>query len=155
MSTPGEKTRYQKGVNKDLDLRFEKFLKKRLQQGLAAVDALTDEEIDLMAQLCKKERLRYYHLSFYDVSKLVKFATRIEECRLRQKREKTRVRVERWRQKKVETEKSKVTKGTRRVKASRKTKKVRSIRQRRRKRVKSGAKKKSKKKRCVRQTKGK
>ena len=30
MSIPGEKARYQKGVNKDLDLRFEKFLKKRL-----------------------------------------------------------------------------------------------------------------------------
>ena len=29
MSIPGEKTRYQKGLNKDLDLRFEKYLKKR------------------------------------------------------------------------------------------------------------------------------
>ena len=94
---------------------------------------MTDEEIDLMANLCKKESLRHFHLSFYDVSKLVEFGTRIEECRLRQKREKTRVRVERWRQKKVETEERKVTKGTRRVKASRKTKKVRSRRQRRRK----------------------
>ena len=67
----------------------------RLQQGFVAVDALSYEKIELMAKPSKKERLRYYRLSFHDVSKLVEFATRIEECRLRQKSEKTRVRVER------------------------------------------------------------
>ena len=30
MSTLGEKARYQKGVNKEFDLRFKKILKKRL-----------------------------------------------------------------------------------------------------------------------------
>ena len=108
-----------------------------------------------MAKLSKKERLRYHHLSFQDVSKLVEFATRIEECRRQQKKEKTRMKVASWRKKKVETEEIKVTKGTRKVKASRKTKKVRSVRQRRREKVKSGAKGKPKKKRCVRQRKGK
>ena len=116
---------------------------------------MRDEEIDLMAKLSKKERLRYYHLSFYDVSKLVEFATRIEECRRQQKKEKTRIRVAGWRENKVETEEIKVTKGFRKVKTSRKTKKVRSLGQRRREKIKSGVKGKPKKKRCVRQRKGK
>ena len=49
---------------------------------------------------------------------------RIEDRRARQKREKTRVRVQRWRQKKVETEERKVTKGPGELKHHGKPKKL-------------------------------
>lgn len=114
------------------------------------MDALSEEEINIMQNLWEKVRSKYGHLTFGDVSKLVEFVTRIEDCRRRQKREKTRRRVHRWRQKKVETEESNVNKATPKVQSSR-----RSGRQRNRRRDKSGATGKSTRKRCKKQRKTK
>ena len=155
MSTPEETARYQKGIDKDLDQRFEQLQKKRLWQGFSFVDALSAEEIDIFGKLWKKFKFKYRHLSFHDVSKLVEFAHQIEECRRQQKREKTRQRVGRWRAKKVKTEESKVNEATRKVQPSRKSKKITSVRKPRRRRVKSATTEKSKRKRCLKQRKGK
>ena len=154
MSTPKETARYQKGIDKDLDQRFEQLQKKRWWQGFSFVDALTVEEIDIFGKLWKKLKFKYRHLSFHDVSKLVEFANLIEECRRQQKREQTRLRVGRWRKKKVKTEESKVNEATKKVQASRKSKNITSVRKRRRRRVKSATRGKSTRKRCLKQRKG-
>ena len=93
MSSSEKRVRYQKGVNLELDEKFQEYKKKRLFQGNSYIYALSQKEIDLMIKLCKRERTRPRRLSFDDVSKLVDFTARIEECRNCQKREKTRLRV--------------------------------------------------------------
>ena len=155
MSSPEETARYEKGINKDLDQRFEQLQKKRLWQGFSFIDALSTEEIDIFGKLWKKFKFKNRHLTFHDVSKLVEFATQIEECRRQQKTENTRLRVGRWRAKKVKTEESKVNETTRKVQASQKSKDKKSVRQRSKRKVKSGATGKSKRKRCVKKRKGK
>ena len=104
MSSPDETARYHKGIDRDLDRRFEQLQKKRLWQGFSVVDALSTEEINILVKLMKKLKYKYRHLTFHDVSKLVELATLIEECRRCQQRENTRRRVARWRNKKVMTE---------------------------------------------------
>ena len=152
MSSPEETAPYEKGINKDLDQRFEQLQKKRLWQGFSFIDALSAEEIDILGKLWKKFIFKNRHLTFHDVSKLVDFATQIEECRRRQRREYTRKRVARWRQKK--TEESKVNETTRKVQASRKSKNTKSVIKRIKRKVNSGAVGKFNRKRCVKQRKG-
>ena len=51
MSSPEETARYQKGIDKDLDQKFEQLQKKRLWQGFSFIDALTTEEINILVKL--------------------------------------------------------------------------------------------------------
>ena len=136
MSSSEKRVRYQKGVNLELDEKFQEYKKKRLFQGYSYMYALSQKEVDLMIKLWKRERTKPNRLSFNDVSKLVEFTARIEECRNCQKREKTRQRVERSREKRAVTKKNKDTKVAR---ASRKPLKTRSARKRKRTGVKAEA----------------
>ena len=83
-----------------------------------------------MIKLWKRERTRPQRLSFDDVSKLVDFTARIEECRNCQKREKTRLRVVRSREKRAVTKKNKDTKVTGASRIPLKTRSVRSANER-------------------------
>ena len=136
MSSSEKRVRYQKGVNLELDKKFQEYKKKRLFQGYSYIHALSQKEIDLLIKLWKIERTRPGRLSFDDVSKLVDFTARIEECRKCKKREQTRLRVERSREKREVTKKNKDTKVNG---ASRIPLKTRSVRKRKRTGVKADA----------------
>ena len=152
MSSSEKRVRYQKGVNLELDKKFQEYKKKRLFQGYSIyIYALSQKEVDLMIKVWKRERTKPNRLSFDDVSKLVEFTARIEECRNCQKREKTRQRVERSREKRAVTKKNKDTKVAR---ASRKPLKTRSARKRKRTGVKADAPANFRRKRLVKERKG-
>ena len=51
MSSPAKTARYQKGIDKELDQRFEQLQKKRFWQGFSNVDALSRDEIDIFGKL--------------------------------------------------------------------------------------------------------
>ena len=151
MSSSEKRVRYQKGVNLELDKKFQEYKKKRLFQGYSYIYALSQKEIDLLIKLWKIERTRPRRLSFDDVSKLVDFTARIEECRNCQKREQTRLRVERSRGKREVTKKNKDTKVNR---TSRIPLKTRSVRKRKRTGVKADAPVDFRKNRLVKQRRG-
>ena len=51
MLSTEETARYQKGIDKNLDQRFETLQQKRLWQGFSFVDALSAEEIGILGKL--------------------------------------------------------------------------------------------------------
>ena len=59
--------RYQKGQNQELDRRFEKYKKLNFQWGTSYSEAFSDEEVDTMIKLWKKETLKPRELTINDV----------------------------------------------------------------------------------------
>ena len=89
---------YSKGKDTCLDKEFMKYKRMQLWSG-KALEVLTDEETDIMAKLQRKEKLTPRKLTVQDISKLVEFAARIRAYRVAAQREKSRVRMERAREK--------------------------------------------------------
>ena len=57
MNSLDPKARYQKGVNQELDNRFEGYQKMRIFSGNAYSRALSSEEVDVLIKIWKKETL--------------------------------------------------------------------------------------------------
>ena len=77
----------------------------RLWSDIALNQSLSEEEIDVLVSLERKERETPLKLSEQDVSTLTEFASRIRLCSQGISREKTRLRKEREREKLRETTK--------------------------------------------------
>ena len=71
MEGSGINVRYKKGENQELDRRFEKFKKLRIWSGTSYCEALSNEEIDRMIQIWKKDTLKPQELTVNDVLTLM------------------------------------------------------------------------------------
>ena len=89
---------YRKGENTKLDEEFAKYMKERLWSGNAMYAVLSDEEVKTMGKLWSKEKLLFEKLTNEDVSSLAEFAKRIRKYRVAAKREKSRQRMARARE---------------------------------------------------------
>lgn len=93
------KALYKRGENQELDKRFDEVKKMRLWSGTACCKALKKEEVDMMIKLWRKETFTHSELCADDVSELVNFAERIKEYRKCIRRNKSRLRQMRYREK--------------------------------------------------------
>lgn len=115
-SMSGKNARYQKGANSKLDREYDLYKTMRLWRGNAISRALSEEEIDVLVCLERKERETPMKLSVQDVSTLTEFSGRISLCRQGISREKTRLRKEREREKLREAAKKGCSKAKRKLK---------------------------------------
>ena len=90
---------YREGEDINLDTAFSKYKRMRLWAGGALTEALTQNEIDTLVKLWKKAKLSPRKLYVEDVQKLVELSDLIRSCRRRNKREKSRRRMEKARAK--------------------------------------------------------
>ena len=116
LSMSGKNARYQKGANSKLDKEYDLYKTMRLWRGNAMSRALSEEEINLLVCLERKERETPMKLSVQDVSTLTEFSGRISLCRQGISREKTRIRKEREREKLREAAKKGCSKAKRKLK---------------------------------------
>ena len=116
LSMSGKNARYQKGANSKLDKEYDLYKTMRLWRGNAMSRALSEEEIDVLVCLERKERETPMKLSVQDVSTLTEFSGRISLCRQGISREKTRIRKEREREKLREAAKKGCSKAKRKLK---------------------------------------
>ena len=116
LSMSGKNARYQKGANSKLDKEYDLYKTMRLWRGNAMSRALSEEEIDVLVCLQRKERETPMKLSVQDVSTLTEFSGRISLCRQGISREKTRIRKEREREKLREAAKKGCSKAKRKLK---------------------------------------
>ena len=58
MDRSSTNVRYKKGENQELDKRFEKYKKLRVWSGTSYCHALSNEEIDRMIRIWKKDALK-------------------------------------------------------------------------------------------------
>ena len=116
LSMSGKNARYQKGANSKLDKEYDLYKTMRLWRGNAISRALSEEEIDVLVCLERKERETPKKLSVQDVSTLTEFSGRISLCRQGISREKTRLRKEREREKLREAAKKGCSKAKRKLK---------------------------------------
>ena len=114
LSMSGINACYQKGANSKLDKEYDLYKTMRLWRGNAMSRALSEEEIDVLVCLERKER--EMKLSVQDVSTLTEFSGRISLCRQGISREKTRIREEREREKLREAAKKGCSKAKRKLK---------------------------------------
>ena len=99
MSGSSEPVLYKKGENSRLDKELARYRKMRIWRGHAIYQVFTEDEIDTVAKLWRKERLAARTLTVEEVSRLVEFAGCIQAYRAAAEREKTRQRMERSREK--------------------------------------------------------
>ena len=116
LSMSGKNARYQKGANSKLDKEYDLYKTMRLWRGNAMSRALSEEEIDVLVCLERKERETPMKLSVKDVSTLTEFSGRISLCRQGISRDKTRIRKERERAKLREAAKKGCSKAKRKLK---------------------------------------
>ena len=94
---------YKEGICESLDEKFREYRKTRMWQGMAVNYALTEKEVDVMAELWRKQRQTCWKMTFHEVSTLIEFKDRIIAWRRNKKREQTRQRMERLRTKRKTT----------------------------------------------------
>ena len=99
MSKSSKTLLYKKGQNSILDEKFSVYKKTSVWSGLAVNEALTQEEVEIMIILWKREQRTPWKLTVHDVSTLADFTTRIISYRKRMVKEKSRQRKERERKK--------------------------------------------------------
>ena len=99
MSTPNEKDPYRKGENKQLDMKYSQYKSVNLFARPAIDVALSYEEGETLLKIWRKERTMPWALKVHEVSALVEFTERVLAYRRNVRREKTRRRVERAREK--------------------------------------------------------
>ena len=99
MSGSSEPVLYKKGENSRLDKELARYRKMRIWRGHAINQVFTENEMDTVAKLWRKERLAARMLTVEEVSRLVEFAGGIQAYRAAAEREKTRQRMERAREK--------------------------------------------------------
>ena len=116
LSMSGKNARYQKGANSKLDKEYDLYKTMCVWRGNAISRALSEEEIDVLVCLERKERETPMKLSVQDVSTLTEFSGRISLCRQGISREKTRLRKEREREKLREAAKKGCSKAKRKLK---------------------------------------
>ena len=99
MSGSSEPVPYIKGENIPLDKEFEKYKRMRIYSGNAIAEVCTKEEEATIGELWRKEKLAPKRLTVQDVSKLVETAGIVREYRAAAKRENSRQRMEKSRNK--------------------------------------------------------
>ena len=78
--------RYVKGVDDDLDKKWNKYKTTRVFNRDSWSEALTEEEIDHLADIWRKKRLKPWKLTFREVSTYVELSERVVDYRKRAKR---------------------------------------------------------------------
>ena len=71
MSDLNSKALYKEGINRSLDKKLHEYRKIRVWQGKAVSCALTDNEIDVLAELWRKERQTTWKMTVHEVSTLM------------------------------------------------------------------------------------
>ena len=96
---PDEEDLYKKGRNPTLDKKYEEYKKINVFAHSAADKALSEKENDMLVKLWCKFRARPWKMYTQEVSTLVELSERVTAWRKNRKREKTRIRNERRRNK--------------------------------------------------------
>ena len=97
MSDSSGQDLYREGVNLNLDKAFAKYQRMRIWSGNGIHKVLNEDELDIIAKLWRKAKLKPRKLTVQDVSKLVEYASCIRDYRAAAEREKCRQRMERSR----------------------------------------------------------
>ena len=71
MSDLNPKAQYKEGIDRTLDRKLQEYRKIRVWQGKGVHYALTDNEVDVLAELWRKERQTPWKMTFDDVSTLM------------------------------------------------------------------------------------
>ena len=132
---------YKKGRNPQLDLKYAQYEEVNVFAGRAVDEALSDKDGNKLVRLWMKRRKSPWRMSFQEVTDFVAFADKILAWRRNDRRERTRVRVERLRKKLREAGENGEAKALRKVKKIKKAAAVRSADYRKRKRKKKSLKK--------------
>ena len=140
MSGSGMKDLYKKGRNPQLDLKYAQYEKVNVFAGRAVDEALSEIDGSKLVRLWLKRSKCPWRMSFQEVTDFVAFADKILAWRRNDRRERTRVRVERLRKKLREVGENGDAKALRKVKIK-KAAAVRSADHRKRKRKKKSLKK--------------
>ena len=112
---------YYKGEVETLDKKQEKYKNKQIFVGDAWSEALTDKEVDNLADIQKKKRIKPRKLTFAEVSTYVELSEKIIDYRKRVKREAARFRKMRSRDKLTKAAKAGNRNAIKRIKAIKKT----------------------------------
>ena len=133
MSTPNENDLYRKGENQQLDMKYSQYKRLNLFAGPAFDVALSAEEGDTLIKVWSKERRMPWALKVHEVSALLEITEKILAWRRNVRREKTRIRVERAREKLREAANRGDAKALRKVRKKKKDDVLRSDKYRKRK----------------------